>query len=288
MPQEPQKAGMPVTGDKKLDEPETTEENFLGNWKTREEAEKGLANMQDILNRQGDELGSTRNENKTLNAKLLDALERRQQGAGEAGAGKGEQAVPTEPDYGKEITAVKKELRIVNRKIDNLDPTDPDDKESIAKLKREAEELLDKKDDLIAAKASSIGYQRASEEFHGEMQNMNIQSMHRRFHEQNPDFQTPEMQLRINEHLAKDDIGMSDPLVAFREIQRDDALARVAELQKQNDELNELLKTKKGADQAGSVIQEGRVPSGGGQKPKTKITDADRDKGMREALRNLG
>jgi hypothetical protein len=49
-----------------------------------------------------------------------------------------------------------------------------------------------------------------------------------KFLDENPSFNTPEMQARIQEYIARDKTGMADALSAFREIERDDARTEAA------------------------------------------------------------
>ena len=91
--------------------------------------------------------------------------------------------------------------------------------------------------------------------------------------------------MRIQERLANDQTGMSDPMVAYREIQRDDIAARATELEEENAEIKRLLELKKGEESTGKVVTKGQSPQQKTKQP--KATGADLDKGMQEALNAL-
>lgn len=246
------------------------EETYLGDWKTKEEAEKGFASMKELLDRQGNELGLLRKQTDFFQQQLQ-ALTSQQQSA--ASGGKEEKSSKAQmPDYSKEIAKVQEQMA-------QLDPDEPDYAANFAKLHQ-------KSLDLVAQQARQEALNAAQTEFKKVLDERDIQTMHEKFYRDNPDFNTPEMQMRIQEYLAKDTTGMSDPMVAYREIQRDDALAEKARLQAELEEKERLLALKKGEDITETVVTKGQSPSGQ-QTKKSKVTGADLDKGMLEALRKV-
>ena len=122
----------------------------------------------------------------------------------------------------------------------------------------------------------------AKEVFTKELDDRDTKATHNAFYRENPDFNTPEMQMRVKEYIAKDTTGMSDPLVAYREIQRDDAAIKAQQLEEENVELKRLMELAKGADETGKVITKGQAPSQTTKPP--KATGADLDQGMQGAL----
>ena len=106
------------------------------------------------------------------------------------------------------------------------------------------------------------------------------------FYDANPTFNTPEMQGRIKDYLANDRTGMSDPLVAFREIERDDARAQLKQISDQNAEMQRALDLVKGKNETGKVIVKGQSPQGVTKQP-NNLTGRDRDAAMAEALAKL-
>lgn len=235
-----------------MEQEEVVEETpYLGTWKSKEEAEKGLENLQATLDRQGNELGMMRKQ-----------FEVSQQALNESRKPKEPEPQPT--NYDKEIANIHKQMAA-------LDPVEEG-------YQAQFLELLNKAEGLTAEKAVST----AAARFKEELDERDIKAAHSSFYDQNPDFNSPEMQARINEYLAKDRTGMSDPLVAYREIQRDDAVAAKAALEAETAELKRLLELKKGEEQVGKVITKGQSSQQKTKQP--KVTGADLDKGMLEAV----
>lgn len=253
--------------------PQAKEEPYLASWKTKEEAVEGFANMQKKMGEQGNEVGALRKQLE-YNQQLINELQTKT-------ATPAQPAKPEGPDYGAEIEGVHKELSSIQSKIEGLDPVDEGYSKELSSLLKQSSKLQAKSTALAAQAARMEAINAAKELFKKELDERDIQSTHRAFHEKNPDFNTPEMQARIREYLANDTTGMSDPLVAYREIQRDDAMEKATQLEAESAELRQLLKLKKGADETGTVIAGGQtVPP---TKP-PKARGADLDRGMAEAL----
>ena len=92
------------------------------------------------------------------------------------------------------------------------------------------------------------------------------------------------MQARIRERIATDPTGMHDPFSAFREIQRDDAMAKLAETSTKIADLEKRLNLANGTDSTGKVIVKGQSP-GQSKTKTTKLTGKDLDAKMAEAIR---
>jgi len=142
--------------------------------------------------------------------------------------------------------------------------------------------LIRKSNALAAESQHAKTLAAATEAFRSELDNRDIRSAHQSFDESNPDFRTPEMQQRIKEYIANDKTGMSDALVAYREIQRDDVASKAKELSDQNEELMKRLNLKKGTDETGTVILKSQGTQS--QTTQTKTTGAARNAGMQAAL----
>ena len=246
---DPNKAG---EGDNKSDDP------YLGTWKTKEAAEVGMQNMQSLLDNQGNELGGLR--------KQVDFLQQQPKAPAKAAPAEEE----TGPDYGAEMKAVQKQMS-------ELDPDDPEYSKEMGKLVV-ASNAIAAKDATQKAVAASKAV------FKAELDERDAQAMHRSFIDSNPDFNTPEMQFRIQEKIDKDQTGMSDPVSAYREIQRDDAMAKLAVSEEANTEKDRLLGLKQGENETGKVVTKGQSTQ---QKTnQKKAVGADLDAGMLEALNN--
>ena len=255
---------------KKPDEGNPGEEkNFLGSWKTEEEATEGLKNLQSKLSDQGNEAGTLRKQVGD-NEVLMEEMQIKLQTAENAGKQKASD---------REAEAVTSEQGKISKAIADLDPVDEG---YSAKLMS----LIGKSNELAAKGQHDRTLTAATEAFRRELDDRDVRGAHKTFNEGNPDFSTPEMQAQIKEYIRKDTTGMSDPLVAFREIQRDNALLKTEELTTENVELQKRLGLKEGTDKTGTVItdsQGGREP--GKTQPKTH--GADRDKGMMNVLAGM-
>ena len=125
----------------------------------------------------------------------------------------------------------------------------------------------------------------ATSAFKKELDERDTKSTHNAFYRDNPDFNTPEMQMQIKEQLANDQTGMSDPLVAYREIQRDVAMGKATQLEEENAELKRLANVSEGAQKTGKVVVtdgQSATPT-----PQPKLSGADLDKAMLDALQNV-
>lgn len=256
-------------GTEKVTEGEGKEtEAYLGSWKTKEDAAEGLKNLQAKLSEQGAEAGDLRKQMEDGQSLMQEMQEKlnvaeqsnRQKASDDQAAG-----LVSEQDK-------------INKQISDLDPVDEGYSQKLMKL-------IGKSNALTAQQQHEQTLGAATQAFRKELDERDVQSAHRAFNEQNPEFSTPEMQAKIKEYIAKDKTGMSDALVAFREIQRDDAAMQLQEISKQNAELMERLNLKKGTDETGNVI----IKSQGTQesKPQIKLKGADRNKGMMDILNGM-
>ena len=177
------------------------------------------------------------------------------------------------PDYGKDIQKIQE-------KIEGLDPDDVGYTKELAKYTGQIAKIA-----MTAGSEQGArnAIEAAQSEFSKVLNERDVQDMHKNFYQQNPEFKTPEMQVRIQEYMANDPTGMSDELVAFREIQRDDAQTRAQELEEQNAELQRLLDLKQGEEESGRVVTKGQ--SAAQQKTKQKkLTGPELDQAMWDAI----
>lgn len=241
------------------------DENFLGSWVTKEDATEGLKNLQTKLSDQGNEAGTLRKQIEDGQSQL-GALQSRLNASERAGQ---------EDASAKEADLLSAEQAKISKQISDLDPVDEGYTTQLTKL-------IGKSNELAAQSQHEKTLDAATEAFTQRLDERDVSAAHQSFIGANPDFGTPEMQSRIKDVIAADTTGMTDPLVAFREIQRDDSKAQNKELADQNEELMKRLNLKKGADETGKVILKGQ----GGQEPTTptKTTGADRNAGMQAAL----
>ncbi|MFZ2809468.1 MAG: hypothetical protein WAZ60_24045 [Desulfosalsimonadaceae bacterium] len=245
-----------------------TVEGIAGtSFKTPEELAAGYLSLEKKLGEQGSELGNIRKERDTLSghAETLASLLKEN-----LTKGKTPEKAEVTTDYGKEMASAKAELK-------KLDPTDDD------YVERQAD-LVDKIANLAAAAQHEKTLGAAGKMFKDELSERDVKAAQQRFFDDNPTFNTPEMQARIKEYVSKDRTGMSDPLAAFREIQRDDAAAEAKRLADENAELLKRVNLAKGTDSTGKVIVKGQSP-GQSKTNQPKLTGKDLDAGALNALR---
>ena len=240
-------------------------DNFLGSWKTKEDAEEGLKNLQGKLSEQGNETGMLRKQFEESQMLLSDL---------QAKIEAGEKTSKQETSSLEEDT-IRKEQEKIDKKIEELDPVEEGYTPKLIALIR-------KSNALAAERQHAKTLAAATEKFKSELDERDVRSAHQLFEKENPDFKTPEMQARIREYIANDKTGMSDALVAYREIQRDEAARKAKELADQNEELMKRLNLKKGTDETGTVILKSQGTQGQTTQPKT--TGAARNAGMQAAL----
>ena len=232
-------------------------ENYLGSWKTKESAEEGLVNMQALLDNQGSEVGNLRQQVQFDQQTIKDMQSTSANN-------------PETPSYQKEIQAVQKQ-------IESLDPISDD-------YHRDLTSLLSQSNTLVAKEVQVDTLQKATKTFKDALNERDVKSAQIAFYKDNPDFNTPEMQTQIKENMINDATGMSDELVAYREIQRDIATQKAERLVAENTELKRLVELGKGTDATGKVVTKGLSPP---QQKQPKTTGADFNKGMQESLNAL-
>ena len=244
-------------GDKGTD---NGEQPFLGTWATKEAAEEGISNMQAMIDKQGNVVGTLRGQVEFANQ----IINNQQQPAPKT-------TDTPEKNYSKDIAAIRKEMSA-------LDPEDVDYQSNLM-------ELMNKSNDLVALEQHNKTLGAATELFKAELDERDVRATHKDFYDKNPDFNTPEMQTQIKERMSADTTGMLDSLSAFREIQRDAAMQKATELENENSELKRIAGLAKGTDATGKVITKGQSPQQTAQHK--KVTGAERDKGMLDVLNAL-
>jgi hypothetical protein len=239
-------------------------------FKSPEELAAAYQSLEKKLGEQGNELGTHRKDAEyyRTQAETLQGLLKEQMGKGQQAATQQNQG----PDYDTEISAIEQQIQ-------QLDPMEEGYQKNLASL-------VAKSNKLTAAAQHEKTLGAASEMFKRELSDRDTKAARDAFYRENPTFNTPEMQQRIREYIANDKHGMSDPLVAFREIQRDEAAAKAQSLEQENAEYKRLIDLNKGKDEAGKVIVKGQSP-GQQQTKAPKATGKDRDAGMLAALRGL-
>lgn len=233
-------------------------EPYLGTWRDRTAAEEGLKNLTQTLDKQGNELGTLRQQ-----------FEKSQQIINDL------QTKASAPPPGEPATNYENEMALIQKEMAKLDPVDADYQQNMMNL-------VMKSNNIAAMAQHEQTLNAATSMFKQELDDRDTQAIYKAFYRDNPDFNTPEMQQRIQDYIAKDTTGMSDPLVAYREIQRDDAAIAAKQLADENAELKRLMDLAKGSDQTGKVISRGQSTQQVTKQP--KATGADLDKGMQAAL----
>jgi len=239
------------------------DEAYLGTWKTKEAAEEGLGNMQKVLDSQGNELGALRKQTDFMQNQMAN-MQQPQPAA--------EPAKPEGPDYGKELAKVQKDKA-------GLDPDEPTYTKDMAALDAKAYGLIQEQTTQNVLGMATAEFQKALDE-------RDVQATHKDFYRDHPDFNDPEMQMRIQENIAADPSGMADPLSAYWQIKAQDSEEALGTMGEENTEFKRLLDLKAGEDETGKVVTKAQSANQQETK-KPKATGADLDKGMQEALNAL-
>lgn len=239
-------------------------------FKTPEELAAAYQSLEKKLGEQGNELGTHRKDAEyyRTQAEALNNLLKEQM------AGKGKTEPQTKgADYDSEIAAIEQQIQ-------QLDPMEDGYQKTLASL-------VAKSNKLTAAAQHEKTLSTATELFRKELSDRDQRASKDAFYRDNPDFNTPAMQTRIREYIANDKTGLHDPFSAYREIQRDDAMAKLQAIEAENAEYRKLIELNKGKEGAGKVVVKGQ--STNQQKTQQpRVTGKDLDAGMMEVLRNLG
>lgn len=218
---------------------------------------KGHSELKSKFDAQGNEIGQLRGQAQTLAETLKETLTKGKEAPKQAG-----------PDYDKELMTAQAELK-------KLDPMSDDFTEKQA-------DLISRITDMKAAKVKDSVLKTASELFQNELKSRDAQMLQKQFLDQNPSFNTPEMQARIQDFLTKDKTGMHDNMSAYFALQAQDVATEREQIAKENEEMRKALNLQKGKDSTGKVIVKGQSP---GQTTNfKKATGKDLDAGMMEAL----
>lgn len=221
---------------------------------------KGHSELKSKFDAQGNEIGQLRGQAQTLAETLKETLTKGKQ---DAAALK-----PNAPDYDKELMTAQAELK-------KLDPMSDDFTEKQA-------DLISRITDMKAAKVKDSVLKTAGELFQKELQSRDAKMSQKQFLDENPTFNTPEMQARIQDFLTKDKTGMHDNMSAYFALQAQDVATEREQIAKENEEMRKALNLQKGKDSTGKVIVKGQSP---GQTTNfKKATGKDLDAGMMEAL----
>jgi hypothetical protein len=219
---------------------------------------------------QGNELGSIRKEHDSLKSQTetLSSLVKEKMASGAGPGASAEQQI----DYDAELSNIENQMK-------ELDPLAPTFSKSVA-------ELMGKITKLSTQKNRTEIMNEAQKLIKQELTDRDIKSSHEAFYTENPAFNTPEMQARIKEYIAKDKTGMSDPLSAFREIERDDARIEAKKLADENAEMKRLIDLNKGKEETGKVVVKNGSPGAANQP--AKVQGKDLEAGMLDAIKNAG
>lgn len=246
--------------DENVSETNAGDENYLGDWKDKDAATVGLANMQEMMAKTGDEVGTLRKQAER-DAGAIEALKTVQ---------------APEQNAAPDLSA---ELQEVQTKMLTLDTADADYTANMVSLMGKQTAISNQIQHEQTLKV-------ATERFSEELSRRDVDATTQEFKNNNAEFDTPEMQAEIQKRISADKTGMVDSLVAFREIQRDTVAAQAQALTEENEKLKKLANLKEGTDSTGNVY------TGSGQSPakqlKTTMTNAERDQAMLDAVMAAG
>jgi hypothetical protein len=227
-------------------------------YKSLDDLVKGHGELKTRFDAQGNEIGQLRGQAQTLAETLKETLT------------KSKQAEPAAKgtDFDTEINAAQNALK-------KLDPMSDNFTEQQA-------ELVGKITDLKSEKVKTSVLSEAGKLFQQELKDRDVKTAEKTFLEQNPTFNTPEMQGKIKDFLAKDKTGMHDNMSAYFALQAQEVAVDRERLAKQNEEMQKALDLQKGKDSTGKVIVKGQSPGQPTNQP--KLEGKDRDAAMLAAL----
>lgn len=246
---------------------ETKTEGIAGTeFKTPEElaqaylkTKETYSSLEKKLGEQGNELGTVKQQNAAL-AKTLESLSRQ----------------PEKKADDKPPRDFDKEEAEIDKAIEELDPADDAYQKKLAQLTKKGRQI-------VAARQHEMTLAAAGQLFKKELEDRDVKSTQQQFLDANPSFSTPETQAKIKEAIAKDKTGMLDPMAAFYQIQRDEALAAVQAAAAEKDELAKKLELAEGKRKTGTVI----TGKGAGAPPENiqRATGKSADEGALAAIR---
>jgi len=178
------------------------------------------------------------------------------------------------PDYDTELAKI-------DAQIEKLDVDDPGYGKTLAQLNRQARTL-----EAQRVKTETEG--KLMSQFEKVLSERDSQQQTSKWRQENPDFDTPEMQQAINQKIATDKTGMMDPVLAYREIQLDQLKATLQQMGAENEDFKSRLKLKSGEADVGKVVTKTGGGVGTQSKSQGKVTGAALDEGMRQAFRAAG
>jgi len=231
---------------------------YLGTWADRDAAEQGVSNMQGKMDSMGNEVGTLRNQVAMANQTIAD-LQSQQN------ANKIPEAVKGEA----ELAAIQEEML----KLDDEDPN----------YHQQLMGLMAQSNNVVADIQHSKTLKAAKSMFQEELNKRDTNAIHEAFYKDNPSFNMPEVQEQIQNKMSQDQTGMTDSLVAFREIERDNALEQMKALEAENADLKRLQTVNEGAKQTGKVVVGGNQTPTAASSP-SKLTGAALDAEMQKAL----
>jgi len=234
-------------------------------FKSPEEMAKGYTELKALVDRQGNELGMTRKQLEQATMIIEKSM------SGQQGATKPQ--APAGPDYETEISKIDKA-------IESLDVDEPSYSKTLSQLNKQARSLE-------AQRVQTMTEQKLMGHFEKTLSERDSQQAQQQWKAKNADFETPEMQQAIQQHMAQDKTGMMDPVLAYRELQLQQTQAMMQQLKHENDDFRNRLKLKSGESEIGKVLTKtGGLP--GGASPQPKLTGAALKAGALEAFMNAG
>lgn len=237
------------------------------NYKTVSDFIKGYAELKGAYDKGQNELGQVRTQAATL------AEAYKELASNKGGGVKGDQA-PTEDksaEYDKMAAKAQADL-------EKLDPMDDAFAAKQAKLVADLTKFT-----AMSQHEKTLGAARGF--FKEELTKRDTMAAQKKFLDRYPDYNTPEMQTRIKDFLAKDDTGMHDNMSAFFEIRATDNAQAAQTAAKERDDIKEILRLQHGKDSTGKVIPKGQPP--GQPSNQARLTGKDADAGALEALRSV-
>jgi len=237
-------------------------------FKSMDEFIKGHGELKGAYDKGQNELGQLRGQAQTLAESLKEALATK---GGDKGAA-------TSPVGGDKVAEYEANVADLEGQLAKLDPMDEGFTAKQAKLVKDISKFsaMAQHEKTLAA---------AGDLFKSELNKRDTTAAQQKFLDDNPSFNTPEMQARIKEFLSTDKTGMHDNMSAFFAIQTADALQAAQTATTELEEARKLLELKKGEGKVGKVYTKGQPP--GPTPTPARLTGKDADAGAHDVLNKI-
>lgn len=239
------------------------DDSYLGSWKTKDDASKGLQELQKKLDSQGTEVGSLRKQNKDL----FDAFRDVQKSQAPAG----DKSASSKSTTGDELQGVMAEYG----KIDFVED---------AEASKKGAALMQQAIGLTAKMVKEDTLSEAGAQVQNLLQEKDANVMMDKFHQANPDFAGLQEQGAFQ--ALKDSNPLHDDFSAFYEHQSQESAGKISELETALEEAKKVANLAGGDDRTSKVFSKPGGDLRGGNKSKPQSVSELKQSAL-QTIRNM-